>query len=304
MTETVKINNPFFSLIIPVYKTEAFLEECFRSLLCQTFINFEAIIIDDGSPKQDAFLCPAEQFNNVFGSDKRFVFLKQENKGVSIARNIGIGNSNGKFIKFIDSDDVLKPDYLENIYSQLLKQKEYWDNSIYYVEPMIRFTIDKEGERKILPQEELRYKNNFRKELIYFNIPCPKLLLTKEVIGATRFTEGVGLREETDFYLRVFLDNRIKKTEIGFIQIEEDGYIYRTHEQSFTKYNETRFDKSAAELYEKLLYSYNNVLNTREKILCRLGIKRYLLADKKTGLHNFIKKVLGLIAKLIGGWYW
>ena len=101
------------SVIVPVYNVEEYLEECLESIQNQTYTNFEVILVNDGSTDASKEIC--ERFCR---QDSRFYLINQENKGLSGARNRGMSESHGEFITFVDSDDVLKEDMLE----QLIKQ--------------------------------------------------------------------------------------------------------------------------------------------------------------------------------------
>lgn len=107
--------NPFFSLIIPVYNVEAYLEKCLDSILDQTFSLFEVICINDGSDDASGEICSIYQ-----SKDARVKLINQTNQGVSIARNKGIDCVEGEYIVFIDSDDWIDHDFLENLYFHLI----------------------------------------------------------------------------------------------------------------------------------------------------------------------------------------
>lgn len=96
-----------FSVIIPCYKVEAYLPECLDSLLNQSFCDWEAIIVDDGSPDR----C-GEIADEYAQKDSRFKVVHQQNGGLSAARNTGISLAKGDFVLFLDSDDMLNPDAL------------------------------------------------------------------------------------------------------------------------------------------------------------------------------------------------
>lgn len=106
---------PLISVIVPVYKVEAYLSRCVDSILRQTYMDFELILVDDGSPD-----CCGEICEDYAKEDPRFHVLHRENGGLSAARNTGIEwvlkNSNSEWITFIDSDDWIHPRYLELLY--------------------------------------------------------------------------------------------------------------------------------------------------------------------------------------------
>jgi glycosyltransferase involved in cell wall biosynthesis len=295
---------PFFSLIIPVYKTEKYIEECFTSLLKQTLSDFEAIIVNDGSPGSEGFPSAEDTYKNILGSDKRFKYIRQENLGVSAARNRGVNSSKGIFLKFLDSDDCLEPDHLLNLQAQLNKHKQEWNTAIFYLEQIRSFTSDEQGNKTFTEPHRATYNNSFYKELVYFGISGPKLLVSRNLVGNTRFREELTSHEEPDFYLRVYLDNRKQGNNIKFIGLNDDSYLYRLHQNSFTKQLEPKFNLAAVNVYKKLLVDYRNALTFREKILCRLGILRFIRDERISFYQKYTKKFFGLIAKILGRWWW
>lgn len=102
-------NQPKISVIVPVYKAEAYLHRCVDSLLAQTFQDFEILLIDDGSPDRSGEIC-----DEYARKDKRVRVFHKENGGVSSARNFGIDNAGGEWITFVDSDDYVAETYLHD----------------------------------------------------------------------------------------------------------------------------------------------------------------------------------------------
>lgn len=99
---------PKFSIIVPTYNAELYINRCIDSILSQTFKDFEVIIINDGSKDKTSEICKA-----ISIKDKRVKIYNKENGGVSSARNYGIDRCSGQYIMFIDSDDWIKQNSLE-----------------------------------------------------------------------------------------------------------------------------------------------------------------------------------------------
>lgn len=104
------------SVIVPVYNVEKYLDKCVQSILAQTYKDFELILIDDGSTDKCPLLCDEYACNY-----KRIRVLHKKNGGLSDARNAGTAIANGDYITYIDSDDFISEDYLENLF-YLLKE--------------------------------------------------------------------------------------------------------------------------------------------------------------------------------------
>ena len=119
-------NSYDISIIVPVYNTESYLQECIDSLLNQTKDNIEIILVNDGSVdgSKDIILANCQLHDNI-------TFVDQPNKGVCIARNAGIDVAKGKYIGWLDSDDFLKPTAMEELYS--LMEKEDADYGYYNI---------------------------------------------------------------------------------------------------------------------------------------------------------------------------
>ncbi len=109
---TLKVNTPKVSVIIPSYKTAHFISACLDSVFAQTFSDFEAIVVNDGSPdtpELEKVLAPYLERD-----PDRLVYLKQENKRAAGARNNAIRNARGEYVAFLDSDDTWMPEHLAN----------------------------------------------------------------------------------------------------------------------------------------------------------------------------------------------
>ncbi len=97
--------NIFVSIIVPVYRTKEYLEQCVQSLVSQTYPFLEILLIDDGSPDECPALC-----DTYAAKDARIRVIHKENGGASSARESGIQNASGDYILFVDSDDWIEPD--------------------------------------------------------------------------------------------------------------------------------------------------------------------------------------------------
>ena len=103
------------SIIIPCYNVEKYLRRCLDSVLSQTFCDWEAICVDDGSPDECGKI-----LDQYAQNDSRFKIIHQENKGASVARNNGLAEAKGDWICFVDSDDIIHPQMLEIVYNKAI----------------------------------------------------------------------------------------------------------------------------------------------------------------------------------------
>lgn len=97
---------PTVSVIVPAHNSAEFIAECLNSVFAQTFVDFEIIVVNDGSPDSPALENALQPFRD------RILYLKQENRGPSATRNLGIRQARGGFIAFLDSDDCWPAEYL------------------------------------------------------------------------------------------------------------------------------------------------------------------------------------------------
>lgn len=107
-------NLPLISVIVPVYKVEAYLDKCISSIMNQTYQNLEIILVDDGSPDRCGAMCDAWAER-----DGRIRVIHQENQGGGAARNAALDVASGELIAFVDSDDYLAPDMYAHLYGLL-----------------------------------------------------------------------------------------------------------------------------------------------------------------------------------------
>lgn len=103
------MNSIKISVIIPIYNSEEYLDDCIKSVLAQNYTNFELLLINDGSTDSSGKICDEYAL-----TDTRIKVFHQENAGVSATRNLGIQESIGEWLCFIDSDDTVNNKYLSD----------------------------------------------------------------------------------------------------------------------------------------------------------------------------------------------
>ena len=111
MSEMKNTGHPYFSVILPIYRVEEYLEECIRSILSQDFKDYELILVDDGSPDSCPRICDdyAARYENIR-------VIHKENGGLASARNAGTADARGAYIWWVDSDDWIAPGALSALY--------------------------------------------------------------------------------------------------------------------------------------------------------------------------------------------
>ena len=210
------------SIIIPAYNLENNIEYCIGSVLNQSERNFELIIIDDGSTDNTYEVCKAAS-----ARDSRIKVVRQENKGVSAARNTGIRNAKGDYLMFVDGDDIIAPWCLEHLMSYLNEDTAavIGDNSRirtyeYYFEEA------EHSEHSLSGEESLKLLIEGR-----FPIGSWATLFRKDCIGTIRFPEKIKHNEDKYFLFQFLMANQNR----NIVRTSEKVYGYYVRESSATK---------------------------------------------------------------------
>lgn len=122
---------PLVSIVIPAYNVEKYLERCLQSVMCQTYPNWECIVINDGSEDHTGSI-----LEKWAEKDRRFRIYTQENQGMGPTRNRAISLAEGEYVTFIDSDDWTEPDYIKDMYTAILKNHADVAKSNFYFHDM------------------------------------------------------------------------------------------------------------------------------------------------------------------------
>lgn len=178
-------NNPEISIIVPVYKVEKYLTECIDSILFQSFIDFELLLIDDGSPDKCPQIC--DEYSK---RDLRVVTYHKKNGGQSSARNLGLDHARGRYIMFVDGDDLLAEDALEYLHSEIITT-----NADVVLGKIVRFTTGTVASRPYT-RLDIRKEMSGRKTLemllkgTLLNISVCGGLYKREIWNELRMPEG------------------------------------------------------------------------------------------------------------------
>lgn len=227
-----KMKKPEISVIMPVYNAEQFLDKSIRSILDQTFRNFEFIIIDDGSIDKSKTIIRGYQ-----KKDKRIKLIRNiRNLGLQKTLNKGLNAARGKYIARMDADDI-------SLLRRLEMQKKYLDkNKEIFLVGSSAIVIDKMGERLGVFRKYDNYKK-VRKKLEKNNcIIHPSIMFRNK---GFKYRTGFKASEDYDLYLRI-LSSGERITNLPYFLIQ-----YRITKESFvsTTPNQEFFYKKAKEFY-------------------------------------------------------
>jgi len=199
---------PKVSIVVSVYKMESYLDECVRSLAAQTFSDIEIILVDDGSPDRSGKIC-----DEYAKEDPRITVIHQENQGVSAARNHGMEKAQGEWICFVDADDWIEPDMIE----QMVLRAEANDADVVFCAKYSvsqvkrsesRFPL--EDGRVLLKKDIMNMVENYllylyEKSIANISVPWGKLYRKSLLVdNEVRFPVGMRIREDRIFNLYAF----------------------------------------------------------------------------------------------------
>lgn len=187
--------SPLVSVIIPAYNVAKFIGEALNSALAQSFTNYEVIVVNDGSPDTP------ELERTLAPYLPRIVYLKQENRGVSAARNTGISAARGSLIAFLDGDDVWLPNYLEVQVKRI--QAEPSIDVLYPNVLMFGDAASDDGEEfmTLCPSNgEVTFERLLRQEC---NVSNCSIARKATIMRAGMFDESLRSVEDFDLWLRV-----------------------------------------------------------------------------------------------------
>ncbi len=213
------------SVIVPVYKVKDYLDECVKSILCQTYANIEVILVDDGSPDDCPRMC-----DDWAKKDGRVKVVHKKNGGLSSARNAGLDVASGEFICFVDSDDFICEDAIQSLYTRIEE-----DETVGIVSGMIYRYQD--GETSVfhakwnIKNEKVIPSDNFLLETMSQRTSYTvwNKLYRKLVIGGTRFREG---RNNEDTLFMYDLGKNMSQQNLSMVEIPHYVYFYRYREDS------------------------------------------------------------------------
>lgn len=194
-------NNPIVSVVIPVFNAEKYIEETIKSVQNQKYKNFECIILNDGSTDNSS-----EIVKQTIINDSRFSLIEQSNKGLSASRNILIDKAVGKYIQFLDSDDVIEP---TKISSQIelfcIHSNAILSYTNFYYGDAEQINIVESNKDKLELNQIDQVSDFILRWETYLTIPPHSFLVDLNFIkeNKIRFDENLKNHEDFDFWLEI-----------------------------------------------------------------------------------------------------
>ena len=305
-----------FSIIVPVYKVEDCLCECVDSILGQNYSDFEVILVDDGSPDK----CP-EICDRYASADRRVKAIHKQNGGLSDARNVGIRAARGEYLIFVDSDDALTADALENIADCTIGNPDVIITELYNTTDM---RLDRIHPEKLFSSPEKKDKSSVisfvfeQKEHTWASV---QYIVKKRMVEKNALSFEVGYYHEDMAWtprLFAYIQNVAFYNKIWYVRrMDREGSI--TYSASYKKINDALTllvneihsnvyskmnSKNKTIIYRRLVGSIFSTLN---RCACCTDEERNQIADyMKTHFDVFqytrkLKhKVIVVFARLFG----
>lgn len=276
---------PLISIIVPIYNCEEYIEKCIISIIKQNIEDIEILLINDGSSDKSGVIC--EKYQKLYPNNITYIYKK--NSGVSSTRNLGLKKAQGKFITFVDSDDLLNYDTLD-VYRKITNQ---------YIADLYVFSYTQISRYKRKKLKSSNYNGKFTSEKFgdllkgyFLNSVCNKVYLREKI--QYHFNEKLTMGEDLKFNLDYM--NSVNTVCIR----EESVYNYLYHNNSSV----SKIDNNKVSIQFHLLKEIDMFVinkfgyeerNHLKEILCQnmynsldrvIEMILYLENDKKEKIHK------------------
>lgn len=277
------MNKPLVSILIPVYNAEKYVAEAIESALNQTHRNIEIIIIDDGSTDKSI-----EIVLEMIDNDPRIKLLKRnrEPKGAATCRNIGISESTGKYIIFLDSDDILSKDCLIKRVDYMERNKEL-DFAVFQMQSL-------GNKRQLLTKNKPDYLKAFLSFDLPWTITCP-IWKREYILTLGGFDENFQRLQDPEFHVRAL----VKKPKYTVLFDTEPDCFYRPCDESKRTY---QFIFNQLKGYYHFINKFmnNDYLSKDDKVVLKKILILYFFSityPVNKEVINMLIRILELIKK-------
>lgn len=272
------MSKALITVIIPVYNVERYLERCLKSIITQTYNNIEIILIDDGSTDNCYNIC--EEYAKI---DKRIIIIHKKNEGVSAARNDGLNIAKGEYITFVDADDYVDKEYIEQLY----KECESCNSDI-----SIIGTNDINEQGQLINKSRRIKKEWNREEAIkqlmvekYYTCVIWGKMYKKYLFNNIRFNTNIRIAEDLDVLSKIIL--KCDKVTINtrmrlyYYEIRNNSAIHKEYGREFKKEIEI-----CQEMIEKISGQYPKIKKYAIRRYIRINITCIVRVMKATNMNE------------------
>ena len=263
-----------YSIIVPAYNTEKYIDKCLKSIFSNTYKNFEVIIVNDGSTDktEDIINKYIKKYDNI-------IYIKQKNMGLSLARNNGVKKATGDYLLFIDSDDYVEKNLLENI------NKDIGDLDV------LRYQLNMVFNDKIIPYVEKEFNvtngiDSFEKIVRYKFIEMAALyVINRKYYLDNNFMFEKDVYHEDYGLLPLVIATAKKVKSINYL-----GYNYVQRDGSIMSSNDTSKMKKKM---DDMLFLFTKAIKYLDNIPNSQNVKSFYansIIDKYNSLSDELKK--------------
>lgn len=269
---------PLLSVIIPIYNVAPYLRECLDSVISQTYKNLQIILINDGSSDE------SEKIAQEYLSDERVELVSVKNGGLSKARNIGLSRVKGEYIYFIDSDDYISQDFLE----EMIQIAQRFGVEFVCNDQIVRFGVSEIAYKERAEPKEIGVDS----QSIILGGAVWRCLFAKSLLqrSGVRFLEGKIYEDEAFLYMNLPF---VKK----FVRYCGEPYFYRQRENSIMSHHKRFRSYDLLDVFEAIYLFYQE-----KGFLKTLNPPYYFLTKSAKGYENeqeYLQKAKQL-AKTLG----
>jgi glycosyltransferase involved in cell wall biosynthesis len=252
------------SIVVPLFNAQLYLNDTLNSIFAQTYPDWECIIVDDGSTDSSKDIS-----KEYCKTDDRFIYYFQSNSGPSVARNLGINSSKGDYILFLDSDDVILPEYL----SIMLNESKGVEKNVILYSNLFQGNGDNIYEKSPFSRNtnigiDISFNDMYRKFGLEFLFIPSCALFPKMAFENVRWNEKLSHSEDWDLYLNILTKNYI------FRYFSKPLLIYRNTANSLSKNVARTFEANYSILRNHL--TNNNLLFFSKR--CAILYKKSIMA--------------------------
>ncbi|MBR2712095.1 MAG: glycosyltransferase family 2 protein [Bacilli bacterium] len=264
--------NELISIIIPVYNVEQYLKRCIDSVTSQTYKNIEILLIDDGSTDNSGQLC-----DDLSKTDNRIKVYHKKNGGLSSARNMGLKKIKGKYVYFLDSDDTIDLNCIEEMYNAAIANQ-----CDIVITPYINIKDGKEKQYfKIMNSKVMDIKAALKEMLLsnYFDVSACGKLYKINVVNNIEFPIGMLCEDNGTTYKFVMNTKKVYYLNKTFYKYYVNSNSIMTGSFNFKKYDLIILtDTMCKDVEEK--YKELSDACFRRKVYARLSFLRQALTSK------------------------
>lgn len=252
---------PFFSIIIPSYNRADVLGETIKTVIQQTFLDWECIIVDDGSTDHTK-----EVIQQIIQNENRVRYVFQENAERSVARNTGIINACGNYICFLDSDDEFLENHLITLYQDITSKN--YPEAMFFVNTLFRKNDHLENVQfPKISQDILDY-------LIYNPITPSRVCIHKNIVNELKFEPEIVIVEDLLLWIKISFHYPI-------FQIDKETVVYNIHDDNSVNIK----NNSGQKRLDGLILFFRKYPHYRDSIPSKL--RRFLLGDTHFGIMKY-----------------